>query len=85
MFSSASCRQTRRMPVAVPRTVFNWETMLDQPDQTVHSRDSVTDPEAEEHSTGLPGFRTWHGVYYFVLVVFVACVVLLKAFELVFS
>jgi hypothetical protein len=39
----------------------------------------------DEGSTGLPGLRTWRGVYWFVLIVFVACVVLLKAFELAFS
>jgi len=39
----------------------------------------------DEDSTGLPRFRTWRGVYWFVLIVFVVCVILLKAFELAFS
>jgi hypothetical protein len=59
--------------------------MLDRTNQVLHSRDSSVDPGSEDHSTGLPGLRTWRSVYLFVLIVFVACVVLLKAFELVFS
>ena len=48
-------------------------------------RGASSDPGMEERSTGLPGFGTWRGVYGFVLIVFVALVVLLKAFELAFS
>lgn len=48
-------------------------------------RGASSDSGMEERSTGLPGFRTWRGVYGFVLIVFVALVVLLKAFELAFS
>jgi hypothetical protein len=59
--------------------------MKDRPNQTMHVRGGSSDPEKDEHSTGLPGFRTWRGVYCFVLIVFVACVMLLKAFELAFS
>ena len=59
--------------------------MTDRPNQTAHPRGTSSDPEMDEHSTGLPGFRTWRGVYFFVLIVFVACVMLLKAFELAFS
>jgi len=59
--------------------------MTDRPNQAMHPRDASSDPGMGEHSTGLPGFSTWRGVYFFVLIVFVACVVLLKAFELVFS
>jgi hypothetical protein len=39
----------------------------------------------EERSTGLPGFSTWRGVYGFVLIVFVAVVMLLKVLELAYS
>ncbi len=30
-----------------------------------------------DDSTGLPGLRTWRGVYTFVLVIFAVCIVLL--------
>jgi len=59
--------------------------MTDRPNQAPHSQDASSDSERAEPSTGLPGFRTWRGVYVFVLIVFVACVVLFKAFELAFS
>ena len=59
--------------------------MTDRPNQTLHPRDASSDPGMDEHSTGLPGVSTWRRVYYFVLIVFVACVILLKAFELAFS
>lgn len=48
-------------------------------------RDVASNSEAAGDSTGLPGFRTWLGVYGFVLFVFVVCVVLLKVFERAFS
>ena len=59
--------------------------MTNRPDQTAHPRVGSSDPGADEHSTGLPVFSTWRSVYFFVLIVFVACVVLLKTFELAFS
>ncbi len=58
-------------------------------DQTSETKEPMRGDSAgqamEEFSTGLPGFKTWRGVYYFVIVVFLVCVVLLKAFELAFS
>lgn len=42
--------------------------------------DSEPTPDAESEGTGLPGFRTWRGVYVFVLVVLTAYVVALAAF-----
>ncbi len=43
-------------------------------------------PAAEEASSpGLPGFRTWRGVYLFVLGCFVAVVVLLALFTHAYS
>ncbi len=59
--------------------------MTDRPNQAVRPRGASSDPGMDEHSTGLPGFSTWRGVYVFVLIVFVACVLLLKGFELAFS
>jgi hypothetical protein len=59
--------------------------MTDRLNQATRLPSDSSDSETEEHSTGLPGFRTWRGVYYFVLIVFVVCVVLLKAFELAYS
>ena len=59
--------------------------MTDGPNQTARPGDLSSDPGLEEQSTGLPGFGTWRDVYVFVLVVFVACVLLLKGFELAFS
>jgi len=34
-------------------------------------------PSEENDPPGVPGFRTWRGVYLFVLLFFVLCVVLL--------
>jgi len=34
-------------------------------------------PSDEHDSPGVPGFRTWRGVYIFVFICFVICVVLL--------
>jgi hypothetical protein len=59
--------------------------MMDRPNQNMQPRSSPSDPRTDENSTGLPGFSTWRGVYYFVLIVFGVCVMLLKAFELAFS
>lgn len=38
-------------------------------------------PEPNHDIPGLPGFRTWRGVYWFVLACFVAGVVALTAFS----
>jgi hypothetical protein len=45
------------------------------------------DHPQEDQSTGLPvpGLRTWHGIYWFVLVAFIVYVVLLTALERIFS
>lgn len=37
-------------------------------------------PEPDDNSPGVPGFRTWGGVYLFVFVCFVAVVVALTIF-----
>lgn len=42
-------------------------------------------PASEEEPPGLPGFRSWRGVYGFVLIVFAAVVVGLKLFSRYFS
>ena len=42
-------------------------------------------PEPSDEDTGLPGFRTWRGVYLFVLGIFVAYVVLLTALTRAFQ
>ena len=39
----------------------------------------------DDDSPGLPGFRTWRGVYVFVLVVFAAVVLALTVFSRVFA
>jgi hypothetical protein len=59
--------------------------MMDRSNPITRSRSTSFDSGSDEPSTGLPGFRTWRGVYCLVLIVFVACVMLLKAFELAFS
>lgn len=59
--------------------------MTDPANQSIGVRGGPSDPGMDEDSTGLPRFRTWRGVYWFVLIVFVVCVILLKAFELAFS
>ena len=42
-------------------------------------------PDVRDESPGLPWFRTWRGVYLFVLVCFVLYVVLLTVFSRAFS
>ncbi len=42
-------------------------------------------PEPEDHSPGVPGFRTWRGVYLFVFACFVAFVAGLTWFTLAFA
>jgi hypothetical protein len=41
-------------------------------------------PAPSEDDPGVPGFRTWRGLYVFVLVAFVVMVVLLTVFSLAF-
>ena len=42
-------------------------------------------PEPDDDSPGLPGFRTWRGVYLFVLGCFVAVVIALTVFSRFFA
>jgi hypothetical protein len=48
-------------------------------------RTSLPDQGPEAEPPGLPGFRTWGGVYLFVFGWFVLVVVLLAAFTRIFS
>jgi hypothetical protein len=43
------------------------------------------DPSGDDESPGVPGFRTWRGIYLFVLVFFVVCVVLLALLSHAFA
>jgi hypothetical protein len=43
------------------------------------------DPVPDDHSPGVPGFRTWRGVYLFVFIVFVLVVGLLTIFSRLFA
>jgi hypothetical protein len=43
------------------------------------------DPLRNEESPGVPGFRTWRGIYLFVFVFFVVCVVLLALLSRAFA
>lgn len=43
------------------------------------------DPSATDDPPGVPGFRTWPGVYLFVFGFFVLCVLLLALFSRVFA
>jgi hypothetical protein len=43
------------------------------------------DPATDDKSPGVPGFRTWRGVYVFVFVFFVLVVVLLAIFSRLFA
>jgi hypothetical protein len=48
-------------------------------------KDDPTLPEsAAEDSPGVPGFRSWRGVYVFVFLFFVLCVALLALLSRVF-
>lgn len=38
-------------------------------------------PEPDDEKPGLPGFRTWRGVYLFVVLCFIAVVAALTAFS----
>lgn len=42
-------------------------------------------PGSQDETTGLPWFRTWRGVYVFVLVTFILWVVLLLALTMSYS
>jgi hypothetical protein len=48
-------------------------------------KSSPPPPESSDDNTGLPGLRTWRGVYLFVLGVFVAYVVLLTVLTRAFQ
>ena len=43
------------------------------------------DPHNSDDSPGVPGFRTWRGIYLFVFVCFVVVVVLLAVFSRYFA
>lgn len=45
----------------------------------------TSDPPTESESPGVPGFRTWRGVYFFVFGCFLLVVVLLAIFTRVFA
>ncbi|HMB36381.1 MAG TPA: hypothetical protein VKV41_20220 [Methylomirabilota bacterium] len=49
------------------------------------TRPANPDPPAEIEPPGIPGFRTWRGVYLFVLGWFVLVVALLAIFSRFFS
>ena len=49
------------------------------------TRPPLPDPRSDAEPPDLPGFRTWRGVYLFVLAWFVLVVVLLAAFTRIFS
>jgi hypothetical protein len=42
-------------------------------------------PEPDDEITGLPGFRTWRGVYWFVFACFIAVVIGLTVFSRYFA
>ena len=46
---------------------------------------SPTEPSDHDESPGVPGFRTWRGVYLFVFGGFVLVVILLAIFSRVFA
>ena len=46
---------------------------------------SLSDPATDDESPGVPGFRTWRGIYWFVFAVFVAVVILLALFARAFA
>ena len=45
----------------------------------------MSDPQPDDDFPGLPGFRTWRGVYAFVLGVFVIVIVGLTLFSRLFA
>ena len=42
-------------------------------------------PEPDDETPGVPGFRSWRGIYLFVFGCFVAVVILLAVFTRVFA
>ena len=44
-----------------------------------------SDSSGSEESPGVPGFRSWRGIYLFVFIFFVLCVVLLALFSRAFA
>lgn len=54
----------------------------DAPDRVSDSR--IPDDSADE-APGVPGFRTWRGIYVFIFVIFVAVVAALALFSRVFA
>jgi hypothetical protein len=46
---------------------------------------SLSDQPARDESPGVPGFRTWRSIYFFVFVSFVLVVVLLALFSRAFA
>jgi hypothetical protein len=46
---------------------------------------SAPAPSGENQPPGVPGFKTWRGVYVFVFVFFVLCVVLLALLSRAFA
>jgi hypothetical protein len=47
--------------------------------------DATEQSARETEATGVPGFRTWRGVYFFVFAFFVLVVVLLTLFSQLFA
>ena len=47
-------------------------------------KSSPSDPPPSDESPGVPGFRTWRGIYTFVFVFFVLVVVALTFFSRIF-
>jgi hypothetical protein len=47
---------------------------------------AATEPSAREtENPGVPGFRTWRGIYWFVFIAFIVVVVLLTIFSRMFA
>ena len=44
-----------------------------------------SDPTGQDEAPGVPGFRSWRGVYWFVFGFFALCVVLLAVFTRAFA
>lgn len=43
------------------------------------------EPAPDDENPGVPGFRTWRGIYWFVFAVFVVVVILLALFSRAFA